>query len=75
MTVTEAFSPADWYQLADGRWVAVIVPVVEYDPRTLVDRTVTLSGVAYLVQEFVIPTDNPTGRAFGLLVGEPLGGS
>lgn len=76
MTVAEAFSPVDWHPASGGRWVAVIAPVAAYDPRPLVDQVVTLNGVAYLVQGIDNTVLNdPTGRTFGLLVGEPMGGA
>jgi hypothetical protein len=69
----EAFSPATWYQRSDGDWVAVIAPVAEYDPRPLVGQPVAIGGSTYVVQGVETPELNdPTGWAFGLLVGDPV---
>lgn len=71
--MTEAFSPATWYEIPGRGWVAVIAPVAEYDPRPLVGKPVTLGGVTYVVQGVeAVALNDPSGRAFGLLVGEPV---
>lgn len=65
----EAFSPAAWYQRPDGDWVAVIAPVGDYDPASLVGQRVTLSGTPCLVTAIELDLDpEPLGPAFGLRV-------
>lgn len=69
----EIFSASDWYEIPTRGWVAIIDPVGDYDPRTLVNQLVTISGTRYLVKGVETPAiPNPTRRAFGLLVGDPL---
>lgn len=69
----EAFSPATWYQRADGEWVAVIAPATEFDPESLIGHRVTLGGAPFLVTGVELVLDpEPLGPAFGLRV-EVLG--
>lgn len=71
MTVAEAFSSADWWELRGRGWVASIAGIPGLDPRPLVGQQVRIDGKPYIVKGVeTFRAMSAIGQPFGLLVGD-----